>query len=384
MNKIFVKKSGKLLLSAFISLLTILIFSFTSESYAQDNQESEKNSHRVHGSDIKRGERLFYGLVYEGGTVCADCHNTVEIEEFSWYPSALEIATKFRNKDISAFKKAVLKPSTPTMKRVHASAHFNDADIAMVKAYLDNVSVKGLTPKKPVIIKALLFVLFTLIIIAAIIDLFFTWKIKSKLIHLAVILLSVAGQIWLVSEASIALGRSENYAPDQPIKFSHKVHSGQNQIDCFYCHSTAEYSKMASVPPVQVCINCHILVAEGSNSGRYEIDKLKKAYAEKVPIEWIRVHNLPDHVYFNHAQHVAAGKLDCTECHGAVIEMDVLKQVEDLSMGWCIDCHRTREVDFDNNYYGDYKKLHDDLRSGEIDIVTVEQIGGTDCMKCHY
>lgn len=103
------------------------------------------------------------------------------------------------------------------------------------------------------------------------------------------------------------------------------------------------------------------------------------------PIEWTRVHNLPDHVYFNHAQHVTAGKIECQTCHGAVEEMEVLKQDAPLSMGWCINCHRQTEVQFaDNDYYKDYAKYHEEIQSGERDKVTVADIGGLECQKCHY
>jgi len=348
------------------------------------NQNQEISSHK--NTDIKKGERLFYGLVHteEGAPVCAGCHNTVEIDTFSWYPSAFEIATKFKERDIQALKKAVLNPSTPTMKKIHANTNFTDEDITHIKSYLDNLAVTGLTPKKPIIFNTLLFIFLAIIILLALVDLFFTWKIKIKVIHVIIILLAIAGQVKLVSHAAIALGRSKDYAPDQPIKFSHKVHSGQNQIDCLYCHSTAEYGKLAGIPSANVCMNCHILVAEGTQSGRYEIDKIKNAYANKKPIPWIRVHNLPDHVFFSHAQHIGAGKLKCTECHGDVKNMNVIKQVSDLSMGWCINCHRTKNVNFDNKYYASYKQLHEDLKTGKIKNITVEDIGGTDCMKCHY
>lgn len=103
------------------------------------------------------------------------------------------------------------------------------------------------------------------------------------------------------------------------------------------------------------------------------------------PIEWTRVHNLPDHVYFNHAQHVTAGKVECQTCHGAVEEMEVLKQDAPLSMGWCINCHRQTEVQFnENDYYKDYAKYHEEIQSGERDKVTVADIGGLECQKCHY
>ncbi len=371
------------LLFMLLMAIPLAIFVSASEGTSDEKADAKKES----AGDIKKGKKIFFGLADLGDNVpvCANCHNTVEIDSLNWYPSSYEIGSKFKNRGLSEFKKAVLSPVTPTMKKVHASLTLTDQDITDLKAYLDQAAVDGLTPKKPVIKKTLLFILLTIIIIIALVDLFITWKVKFKLIHLVVILLALAGMGKLVSHAAIALGRSQDYSPDQPIKFSHKVHADQNQIDCLYCHTTAEYGKNAGIPSVNLCMNCHILVAEGKISGKYEIDKVKAAHINKKPIEWIRVHNLPDHVYFNHSQHVGAGKLDCTECHGEVQEMHLIKQVEDLSMGWCLDCHRTREVNFkENKYYGDYKQLHMDMKSGKIKKVTVEDVGGTDCAKCHY
>jgi hypothetical protein len=105
------------------------------------------------------------------------------------------------------------------------------------------------------------------------------------------------------------------------------------------------------------------------------------------PIEWVRVHNLPDHVYFNHAQHVTAGQVECQQCHGKVEEMEVLAQYAPLSMGWCINCHRESEVKgFDDNpyYHQEYMKYHEELNNGDREKVTVEDIGGLECQKCHY
>ncbi len=387
MNNLFVINFRNLLRKTVLLLLIVALPFLTSGHSLIISEGENTESHKSGSSEIKKGERLFFGLVHqkEGAPVCAGCHNTVEIDTFSWNPSAYEIATKFANKSLADFRKAVLTPATPTMKRVHAEAQFSDDDIVLIKAYLDQLAVDGLTPKKPTITRALLFILLTLIIIIAIVDLFFTWKVKQKLVHLVVILLALGGQVKLVSSAAIALGRSQDYAPDQPIKFSHKVHADQNEIDCQYCHTSAEYGKSAGIPSVAVCMNCHILVGEGTQSGKYEIDKVKAAWTGKESIHWIRVHNLPDHVYFNHAQHVGVGQVECSECHGPIETMDVVKQVEDLSMGWCIECHRTREVNFaGNNYYQNYKQLHDDLKSGKIKNITVNDIGGTDCSKCHY
>lgn len=103
------------------------------------------------------------------------------------------------------------------------------------------------------------------------------------------------------------------------------------------------------------------------------------------PIEWIRIHNLPDHVYFNHAQHVTVGKVECQNCHGKVEEMEVVGQYSPLSMGWCINCHRQTEVKFaDNPYYDSYEKYHQEIKDGVREKVTVEDIGGLECQKCHY
>jgi hypothetical protein len=141
----------------------------------------------------------------------------------------------------------------------------------------------------------------------------------------------------------------------------------------------------AGIPPASVCMNCHSQVKEGKRTGKKEIEKIYAAIKENKPIEWIKVHNLPDHVYFNHAQHVNAGKLDCAECHGDVAQMDQVAQVKDLSMGWCIDCHRTKSVQFaTNKFYQQYKKLHEKFEKGEIKKVTPQMLGGDECQKCHY
>ena len=132
-------------------------------------------------------------------------------------------------------------------------------------------------------------------------------------------------------------------------------------------------------------MNCHFMVRSGTRSGVTEIAKVLNAYENRKPIEWIKVHNLPDHVFFSHAQHVSVGGVACQECHGKVEEMDVIKQVSDLSMGWCINCHRTKKINFQNNrFYTEYTGLAEKLKKGEIDSVTVEMVGGTECMKCHY
>lgn len=231
---------------------------------------------------------------------------------------------------------------------------------------------------------------------------------NKRYIAFTAILLFVLGGYY-TTVGAMNLGRSKDYQPEQPIYYSHKVHAGVNQINCQYCHSGTYQGKQATLPSVNVCMNCHTAINEYKGDplvrengeivdGTAEIKKLYK-YAgftegqpwdatKAQPIEWIRIHNLPDHVYFNHAQHVNAGQVACQQCHGEIQKMGEVKQYSDLSMGWCINCHRESKVQFkDNGFYSIYEKFQEDLRTGKIDSakgITVEKIGGTECQKCHY
>jgi cytochrome c2 len=231
-------------------------------------------------------------------------------------------------------------------------------------------------------------------------------------IALAVLVVFLVGGYYL-SEGAIGLGRQQGYQPAQPIFYSHKVHAGINQISCLYCHSNALVSKHATVPPLNVCMNCHAAINEYSKGpklyredgsevdGTAEIQKLYSyvGYDPKTstyhmedakPVEWIKIHNLPDHVFFSHSQHTAAGKVQCQTCHGPIQQMDEVHQFAPLSMGWCINCHRTTKVDFPdsagagNKFYSIYEHFHQDLKNGVKDSITVKDIGGTECQKCHY
>ena len=162
-------------------------------------------------------------------------------------------------------------------------------------------------------------------------------RFLAPLISLAV-LVFVCGFVYALSNNLIVVGYNKDYAPTQPLPFSHAQHAGEFQIDCTYCHTSTRVSRHASVPSLNICMNCHSLVKLDSPA----LTLLKEHYAENRPIQWQKVHLLPDHVKFNHGAHVRAGK-DCTQCHGTVQEMKVMKQVESLSMGWCVNCHRQPE-----------------------------------------
>ena len=174
------------------------------------------------------------------------------------------------------------------------------------------------------------------------------------------------------------IGIQQNYQPTQPIAFSHKIHAGQYEIDCNYCHTGVNISKSANIPAVNICMNCHGVI----NTDKPEIQKILTAYEENRPIEWVRVHNLPDLAYFNHSQHVAVGGIECSTCHGPIEEMDVVYQYSELTMGWCINCHRESEINSKGNDY--YDKLVELHKSSSKEPLKVEDIGGLECSKCHY
>lgn len=218
-------------------------------------------------------------------------------------------------------------------------------------------------------------------------------KILVALVGVSLLVL-VLNVVW---ESLMGVGIYEGYAPEQPIKFSHKIHAGDNGINCVYCHSSAEKGKHSGIPSVNVCMNCHKGIQEGKRWGTEEISKIYTAAgfnpetneydSPGKPIKWIRIHNLPDHVYFNHSQHVVVGKVECQTCHGPVETYDYpMQQYSELTMGWCINCHRETDVKMDGNAY--YEKLHAELvekyKDQGLEKFTVEQIGGLECAKCHY
>ena len=226
--------------------------------------------------------------------------------------------------------------------------------------------------------------------------------------------LHVVGVIFLLLTSAyigfgtlFSVGVDQGYQPVQPIAFSHKIHAGENKVDCQYCHSSAKHSKHSGIPSVNVCMNCHKNIAEvaegteveynGVILRKNELDKeIQKIYdaagwdaenleytGETNPIKWIRIHNLPDHVNFVHAQHVTVAGVDCKQCHGPVEEMDEMYQYSPLTMGWCIDCHRETNVDLKGNPY--YEKIHKQLaeKYGTKEV-TIAQLGGLECGKCHH
>ena len=200
------------------------------------------------------------------------------------------------------------------------------------------------------------------------------------------------------------VGIDQGYMPIQPIHYSHKIHSGANQIDCQYCHSSARVSKHSGIPSLNVCMNCHENIAEYNGEEDLEKGYTKEFYTSEIkklykavgwdeekriytgdvePVKWVRIHNLPDFVYFNHSQHVNVAGIECQTCHGPVEEMEIAYQHSSLTMGWCINCHRESEVKVKDNDY--YTKIHEELsKKYGVENLTIAQMGGLECGKCHY
>ena len=233
------------------------------------------------------------------------------------------------------------------------------------------------------------------------------WKAFARnqfLVLVSVILLMLTSAYFIYGYL-MQVGVDQNYAPIQPIHYSHKIHAGDNGIECKYCHSSARVSKNAGIPSLNVCMNCHKNISEfqGDKDSTYvdytkeyytaEIQKLydavgwdktaQKYTGKQKPVKWVRIHNLPDFVYFNHSQHVSVAGVECQTCHGPVQTFEVMKQFSPLTMGWCVNCHRQTDVKIEGNDY--YKKIHEELsKKYGVDKLTAAQMGGLECGKCHY
>lgn len=238
------------------------------------------------------------------------------------------------------------------------------------------------------------------------------WKafVKNQFLVLVSVIFLLLGGAYFAYGWMMQVGVDKGYAPVQPIHYSHKIHAGDNKIECKYCHSSARVSKHSGIPSLNVCMNCHKSISEytGNPEGPTQEDlangytnefytgEIKKLYkavgwdestqgytGESKPVEWVRVHNLPDFAYFNHSQHVSVAGIECQKCHGPVEEMEIMEQHAPLTMGWCINCHRETNVKVEGNEY--YEKIHAELsKKYGVENLTAAQMGGLECGKCHY
>ena len=408
--------------SSLLFFLAFLVFANTAPVYAQE-AEGDGAATGLEG-DVAKGESLFKSN-------CSSCHETGSSKsvgpglkdvhkrhEFAWLvkwihnsqamvaagdPAALKIYNEYNKIPMTSF---------PT---------FSEGDVQDILAYIESANSQTAVAAAPgaggatgaatqaegpsALFVVLLVVLVVVVVLLSIV-LLVVLNVLSKTIagdkaedepssgpssggllgravrHPAILSATAWVFVLLVVKTTIdgafSVGVQQGYAPKQPIAFSHKLHAGEYEIDCNYCHTGVNRSRAATIPSANICMNCHGVVKKESP----EIQKIYAAIENDQPIEWVRVHNLPDLAYFNHSQHVNVGGLECETCHGDIKTMEVVEQRSSLTMGWCIDCHRTTDVNSKGNaYYDKLVQLHQEEGKGALKVA---DIGGLECSKCHY
>ena len=420
----------KLYVSKILALL-FLVFSFSFNAYSQD-------------VDIAKGKSLF-------NANCAACH---KLNKNLIGPALAGVSAKYEKewlyswiKNSSAMIKAGDERAVAIWEEYNKAAmnafpQLSDMDIDNILAYTDykpepvaavvttaaaSQSSDGGSVSTDVILIILVIILLVLVTMLFMVNktlkaiakkngiefeepkpLFKVpvWKlfIKNQFLVFCSVVFFLLSSAYFAYGWMMQIGIDQGYMPVQPIHYSHKIHSGDNQIDCQYCHSSARKSKHSGIPSLNVCMNCHENIAEyngeedlekGYTKDFYtnEIKKLYKAVGwdeesrtytgDTEPVKWVRIHNLPDFVYFNHSQHVNVAGIDCKECHGPIEEMEIVYQHSSLTMGWCINCHRESDVKVKDNEY--YTKIHKELsKKYGVEKLTAAQMGGLECGKCHY
>ncbi len=426
--------------SRLLLLGTVFLFSLLNPVFAQDETASAAVTESAAGGDIAKGEALFKSL-------CASCHKRYKrttgpalfgVTErrskkwlYSWIKNSTEMIAS-GDADAVAIYEEYNKTAMNTFPQL------SNQDIDDILAYA--MVIKEKRPKPPVIegevggsgsavstnliLAALALVFLMLVGVLFLVNKTLKnfaeannielqgreertsiWKafVQNQFLVLVVSILLLLASGYYVYGYCMQIGLDEGYQPIQPIHYSHKIHAGDNKIECKYCHSSARVSKTSGIPSLNVCMNCHKSiseVADATATADYskefydgEIKKLYKAvgwdeatqsYTGKTePVKWVRIHNLPDFAYFNHSQHVSVAGIECQKCHGPVEEMEIMYQHAPLTMGWCINCHRETNVKVEGNEY--YEKIHKELsKKYGVDKLTAAQMGGLECGKCHY
>ena len=351
-------------------------------------------------------------------------------EEYNKVPMAA-YETLLSDEDINSVLAYVADPAKADAAAAPAAPAAGDATAAAGAAPATGDAAATTTPVKETSNKSLVIVLFAASVLLLALLVFFVVKanrevkklakennneeylkqskyyplwnvfVKNKIITACLIAILFFSSTYFAYGYLMQVGIDQGYQPIQEIHYSHKIHAGDNQIDCKFCHSAARTSKTAGIPSLNVCMNCHKNIEEytGPVTDQYtkefydgEIQKLYDAVgwdAENAqytgvqkPVKWTRIHNLPDHVYFNHSQHVTVAGVACQQCHGDVQTMEVVEQHAPLTMGWCINCHRTTNVNDANPYY---EKIHEQLaKKYGKEKLTIAELGGLECGKCHY
>lgn len=430
--------------SKLLLLGTVFLFSLLTPVFAQGDPASTEAvvAESTAGGDVAKGEALFKSL-------CAACHKrykkmtgpalfgVTEKHDREWLYSWIKnSAAMIASGDAAAV--AIYEEYNKTA--MNAFPQLTNADIDNILAYV--MVPKPPKPEGPVVpnpidgggdgsgvssnlvLAALALVFLMLVVVLFLVNKTLRsfaeangvelpeteartpiWKafVQNQFLVLvsAIFLLLASG--YFVYGYFMQVGVDQGYMPIQPIHYSHKIHAGDNKIECKYCHSSARVSKHSGIPSLNVCMNCHKSiseVADATATADYskefydgEIKKLYKAVGwdentqsytgDTEPVKWVRIHNLPDFAYFNHSQHVSVAGIECQKCHGPVEEMEIMYQHAPLTMGWCINCHRETNVKVEGNEY--YEKIHSELsKKYGVDKLTAAQMGGLECGKCHY
>ncbi|MCG9791521.1 c-type cytochrome [Flavobacterium algicola] len=425
----------------FLSFALSLAFSLT--SFAQDAAPADATEAPAasQGADPVKGKELF-------NSNCAACH---KLDAKSTGPALRGVAEKHdkawlykwihnSSEMIKSGDAAAVKVYEENNKAVMTSfPQLSEGDIDNIIAYTSEVKAEapaavGAVPGGPVadqggisnnvVLGVLALVMAMLVVMLLLVNKVLTkvasangivvaekekstpiWKafVKNQFLVLVTAIFLLLASGYFVYGFLMQVGVDQDYAPIQPIHYSHKIHAGDNEINCKYCHSSARVSKNAGIPSLNVCMNCHkniSEVAETTATPEYSKafydeqiqklytavgwDKTTQSYTGKSqPVKWVRIHNLPDFVYFNHSQHVTVAGIECQTCHGPVETYEIQKQFAPLTMGWCINCHRKTDVKMEGNEY--YTKIHEELsKKYGVDKLTAAQMGGLECGKCHY
>lgn len=426
-------------------LLLALMLTFSTTIYAQDEADDAPEVAEASSGDVTAGESLFKAN-------CAACH---QLDKKGVGPALRGVGGMFDREWLYKWiqnSQALVKAGDPTAVKLFEENNrmimtpfpgLSETDMDNILAYTDQPKA---TPKAPaadaagavagsgdgggvsnnIILGALALIFLLLMIMLFLV--FNTLKRIAEAKGIEVegeekekrtplwkafaenqFLVLVASGFLILTASYFAFGYmmqvgvDQGYQPVQPIHYSHKIHAGDNGIDCNFCHSSARQSQTAGIPSLNVCMSCHMNiseVAEDTATPEYskefydgEIAKLYKAvgwdpdnmaYTGKTePVKWVRIHNLPDFAYFNHAQHVTVAGVACQKCHGEVESMEIMEQHSPLTMGWCVDCHRETNVNLETNEY--YAKIHEELsKKYGVEKLTIAEMGGLECGKCHY
>jgi len=410
----------------FVAILIAVMLSVPSLVWAQDSTAAAGAAPAAGGGDAAKGETLFKNN-------CAQCHAVTDERVVG--PGLKGASARHDFAWLSKWVKnsqAVIASGDPVAVKLYndyakaqmtSFPNLSDDDIKGIFAYVDKAGTAapataaaaggGAATSAPtqssgpsdlfmiVVVALVVVMLLVLAVLLVIVSLLskavsgtteevpkvdFMTTLGNKLKGIAMDPSIRSATIWifvlLVLKATLdgayGVGIQQGYAPKQPISFSHKLHAGEYKIDCNYCHTGVNRGKSAHIPSANICMNCHGVIKKESP----EIQKIYTSIENNQPIEWVRVHNLPDFAYFNHAQHVNVGGVECESCHGEIGKMEVIQQRSSLTMGWCIDCHRKTEVNTkDNKYYDKLVQLHG---TESKEALKVADIGGLECSKCHY